>query len=92
MSIEDCEDIFAGAVARDWMSPIRFRPAYRLEISSPGLDRPLVRRIDFERAQGHLAKIEMSSAGRRPQALPRHPSPEGEPTTAVTTARRRREA
>jgi len=32
--------------------------AYRLEISSPGIDRPLVRKSDFERYAGHLAKIE----------------------------------
>jgi ribosome maturation factor RimP len=34
--------------------------AYRLEISSPGIDRPLVRKSDFERYTGHLAKIETS--------------------------------
>jgi ribosome maturation factor RimP len=34
--------------------------AYRLEISSPGIDRPLVRRTDFERYAGHLVKIEMA--------------------------------
>jgi ribosome maturation factor RimP len=33
--------------------------AYRLEISSPGMDRPLVRPSDFERHAGHLVKIEM---------------------------------
>ena len=33
---------------------------YRLEVSSPGIDRPLVRRSDFERHAGHEAKIEMS--------------------------------
>jgi ribosome maturation factor RimP len=32
--------------------------SYRLEISSPGIDRPLVRKSDFERHAGHLAKIE----------------------------------
>ena len=34
--------------------------AYRLEISSPGIDRPLVREIRFRRALGHEAKIEMA--------------------------------
>ena len=29
-------------------------------MSSPGLDRPLVRRTDFERAQGQVVKIEMA--------------------------------
>ena len=36
--------------------------AYRLEVSSPGIDRPLVRRSDFERYAGHLVKIEMAVA------------------------------
>src|SRR5262249_9905609 len=36
--------------------------AYRLEISSPGLDRPLVRRSDFERYAGNMVKIEMANA------------------------------
>jgi ribosome maturation factor RimP len=36
--------------------------AYRLEISSPGIDRPLVRRSDFERYAGHLVKVEMTIA------------------------------
>jgi ribosome maturation factor RimP len=41
--------------------------AYRLEISSPGMDRPLVRRSDFERHAGHQLKVEMAVArdGRR---------------------------
>ena len=34
--------------------------AYRLEISSPGIDRPLVRASDFERAKGFEARIEVS--------------------------------
>ena len=33
--------------------------AYHLEISSPGIDRPLVRKGDFERWEGYEAKIEM---------------------------------
>src|SRR5262249_18338448 len=41
--------------------------AYRLEISSPGLDRPLVRRSDFERHIGAVVKVELAVAldGRR---------------------------
>ena len=34
--------------------------AYHLEVSSPGIDRPLVRRSDFERWAGHAAKIELA--------------------------------
>jgi ribosome maturation factor RimP len=33
---------------------------YHLEVSSPGIDRPLVRKSDFERWAGHLAKIELA--------------------------------
>lgn len=32
-------------------------PAYRLEVSSPGLDRPLKKPADYERFTGHLVKI-----------------------------------
>lgn len=40
---------------------------YFLEMSSPGIDRPLVRQEDFERWAGHEAKIEMTvpQAGRK---------------------------
>ena len=40
----------------DMADPIE--SAYRLEISSPGIDRPLVRKSDFDRYAGHLVKIE----------------------------------
>ena len=33
--------------------------SYRLEVSSPGIDRPLVRASDFEAFAGHEAKIEL---------------------------------
>jgi ribosome maturation factor RimP len=59
LTIEDCEEISrALSPVLDVADPVP--QAYRLEISSPGLDRPLVRRSDFERHAGHLAKIEMS--------------------------------
>jgi ribosome maturation factor RimP len=40
---------------------------YRLEVSSPGIDRPLVRRSDFDRYAGHVFKVEMVApvAGRK---------------------------
>jgi ribosome maturation factor RimP len=58
-TIGDCE-----AVSRD-VSPVLdvddpVKTAYHLEVSSPGIDRPLVRPIDFARAIGHDAKIELS--------------------------------
>jgi len=59
LSIEDCEELSrALSPVLDVADPID--RAYRLEISSPGMDRPLVRKSDFERYTGHLAKIEMS--------------------------------
>jgi ribosome maturation factor RimP len=61
MQIEDCEAVSrALSPVLDVADPID--RAYRLEISSPGIDRPLVRRSDFERHKGHLAKIEMAVA------------------------------
>ena len=61
MQIEDCEAISrALSPVMDVADPIQ--RAYRLEISSPGIDRPLVRRSDFERYAGHLVKIEMAIA------------------------------
>jgi ribosome maturation factor RimP len=59
LTIDDCEEISRNlSPVLDVADPIP--QAYRLEISSPGLDRPLVRRSDFERHTGHLAKIEMA--------------------------------
>jgi ribosome maturation factor RimP len=59
-TIEDCEAASrALSPALDVEDPIR--GGYRLELSSPGIDRPLVRRSDFERNIGHEAKIEMAA-------------------------------
>jgi ribosome maturation factor RimP len=66
MTIDDCETLSrALSPVLDVTDPIE--RAYRLEISSPGLDRPLVRRSDFERHTGHTIKVEMAiaAAGRR---------------------------
>jgi ribosome maturation factor RimP len=61
MNIDDCEAVSrALSPVLDVADPID--RAYRLEISSPGIDRPLVRRSDFERHLGHVAKIEMAVA------------------------------
>jgi ribosome maturation factor RimP len=59
-TIEDCEAASrALSPALDVEDPIH--SGYRLELSSPGIDRPLVRRSDFERHAGHEAKIEMAA-------------------------------
>lgn len=61
ISIDDCE------LASRTLSPVLdvadpIEKAYRLEISSPGIDRPLVRKSDFERYAGHEVRIEMAAA------------------------------
>jgi ribosome maturation factor RimP len=59
MAIEDCEAVSrALSPVFDAADPIE--GSYRLEISSPGIDRPLVRRSDFDRYAGHLAHVEMA--------------------------------
>jgi len=59
MLIEDCEAASrALSPVLDAADPVD--RAYRLEMSSPGLDRPLVRPSDFARYAGHVVKIEMS--------------------------------
>src|SRR5436305_14159651 len=66
MTVDDCEAVSRGlSPVFDVADPID--RAYRLEISSPGMDRPLVRRCDFERYAGHQLKVEMAVAidGRR---------------------------
>src|SRR5262245_3198578 len=66
MTIDDCEALSrALSPVFDVADPIE--RAYRLEISSPGLDRPLVRRSDFDRNAGSTIKVEMAVAieGRR---------------------------
>ena len=66
MTVDDCEMVSrALSPVLDVADPIE--RAYRLEISSPGMDRPLVRRSDFQRNIGHRLKVEMAIAiaGRR---------------------------
>jgi ribosome maturation factor RimP len=60
-TIDDCEATSrALSPVLDVEDPIA--AAYNLEISSPGIDRPLVRVGDFARWAGHEAKIEMAVA------------------------------
>jgi ribosome maturation factor RimP len=59
MTVEDCETASrALSPVFDTEDPIESE--YRLELSSPGIDRPLVRRSDFERYAGHEMKVEMT--------------------------------
>jgi len=59
MTVEDCESVSrAVSPALDVEDPIN--RAYHLEVSSPGIDRPLVRAGDFDRWSGHELKVEMA--------------------------------
>lgn len=58
MTVEDCADISnAVSALLDVEDPIKI--AYRLEVSSPGIDRPLTKERDFERFAGYEAKVEL---------------------------------
>ena len=57
MTVEDCAEISrAVSAVLDVEDPIA--GAYRLEVSSPGIDRPLVKPRDFDRFAGEVAKVE----------------------------------
>ena len=60
MTVDDC-----AAISR-MLSPVLdekdpIASEYTLEVSSPGIDRPLVRKEDFERFKGFNAKIELNA-------------------------------
>lgn len=58
MSIDDCEEVSRALSALlDVEDPIEDN--YRLEVSSPGVDRPLTRLKDFARWEGFEAKLEL---------------------------------
>ena len=57
MTVEDCEQLSRMlSPILDVEDPVD--RAYHLEVSSPGIDRPLVRKSDFAKWRGHVAKIE----------------------------------
>lgn len=58
MTVDDCADVSRTVSALlDVADPIAGR--YTLEVSSPGLDRPLVRIADYDRFAGDIVKIEL---------------------------------
>lgn len=66
IEVDDCADISTAVSAvMDVEDPIV--EAYTLEVSSPGIDRPLTRLKDFENFEGYEAKVETSELidGRR---------------------------
>jgi len=59
MTVEDCAEISRSVSALlDVADPIA--GAYMLEVSSPGIDRPLVRPEDYDRFSGFEARIELA--------------------------------
>ena len=59
MTVEDCAEISRSVSAvLDVADPIA--GAYTLEVSSPGIDRPLVRAEDYDRFSGFEARIELA--------------------------------
>jgi len=58
MTVEDCAELSNALSALLDVEDL-IAGEYALEVSSPGIDRPLVRPLDFERYNGHLAKIKM---------------------------------
>ena len=59
VTLDDCERVSRQVSAvLDVEDPIP--AAYTLEVSSPGLDRPLRKRSDFERFAGQKAKLELT--------------------------------
>ena len=63
LTIDDCAELSRGisavfdALEADGRDPIA--GAYRLEVSSPGIDRPLTRRADFADWTGHEARLKL---------------------------------
>lgn len=66
MNIDDCEKL-SRTVSAILDVEDSISDAYRLEVSSPGIDRPLTRAHDFENYKGFTAKIEsqLPIAGRK---------------------------
>ena len=61
MTVEDCEIVSRNvSPAMDVADPIARE--YHLEVSTPGIDRPLTRVKDFEIWVGHEAKVELEAA------------------------------
>ena len=61
MDVEDCARL-SRAISDVLEREDPFEDEYLLEVSSPGIDRPLTRLTDFSRWSGHEAKLELTAA------------------------------
>ena len=68
LDLSDCETISRRlSELFDERDPIE--GSYRLEVSSPGIDRPLTRPKDYERWKGHEARIKLAETGQGSKQL-----------------------
>lgn len=63
--IEDCAELSRRVSDRfdalEEGGEVLIRDAYRLEVSSPGIDRPLTRSQDFANWRGHEARVQLTN-------------------------------
>ena len=57
ITLDQCADV-SRAISRELDELEPFQSAYRLEVSSPGLERPLINAADFMRRQGAKVKVQ----------------------------------
>ena len=60
MTVEDCANI-SRLVTEKLEADKDLADRYDLEVSSPGIDRPLMKLQDYTRFQGHVAKVELNA-------------------------------
>ena len=60
MTVEDCAAI-SKLVSAKLEADAELADRYDLEVSSPGIDRPLMKLQDYARFQGHVAKVELEA-------------------------------
>ena len=62
MTVNDCA-VISHAVSAKLDADPAYADRFTLEVSSPGIDRPLVRLKDYERFTGHVARVELGNEG-----------------------------
>ena len=73
LTLSDCETIsrrlseVLDALEAEGRDPIE--GSYRLEVSSPGIDRPLTRLKDYEDWKGHEARLKLAPTGQGPKQV-----------------------
>ena len=68
VGIEDCEQ-FHQSFRRTWEVTHPEGPLCRFEVSSPGLDRPLKNKKDFQRVMGKLVRVTLREALNKNQVV-----------------------